>query len=339
MSAIRGLARYQPSVPVVLPAQLQPTPLGKAQLTQIAAAISRRGDSPHTRRNYAIDLDRFFRWLDSEAIAPHLATSDDLDRYRAWLIEPVGADGEGRYAVASANRALVVVRLFYNEAQRRGWLWLNPAAWLRSVRGGSGEVAHPALTLAQLRELLTILDCHASSEIPHVRLSALRDRLVLHLGFRNGLRRAELAALRLRDVGEDGGHPTLLIRGKGRKLRKAKLQPATVRALRAWVEAVELVPTEPLFLAIAKGGRVRRQAISGEAIREIVRRRLAQIGITDPRYGAHSMRSSFITLALEGGAPLQKTQRAAGHADPRMTEAYDRRRDDLDDNASDYIRV
>jgi site-specific recombinase XerD len=339
MTATRALARRQPTPLTVLPAQLVPEPFGKAQLNQIAAAIARRGDSPNTRRNYATDLARFFRWLAVEGIAPHAATPDDLDRYRAWLIEPVGAEGAARYSVASANRSLVVVRLFYNEAQRRGWLWLNPAAWLRSVRGGSGEVAHPALTLAQLRELLAGLDREVASEEPHVHLSALRDRLVLHLGFRNGLRRAELSALRMRDVGEDGGHSVLIVRGKGRKQRKAKLQASTLRSLRAWAEAVELTPADPLFFQVAKGGHVIRQAISGEAIREIVRRRLAQIGITDPRYGAHSMRSSFITLALEGGAPLQKTQRAAGHADPRMTEAYDRRRDDLDDNASDYIRV
>ena len=53
----------------------------------------------------------------------------------------------------------------------------------------------------------------------------------------------------------------------------------------------------------------------------------------------HSLRHTFITLALAGGAPLHKVQYAAGHADPRTTERYDRQRDNLDDNAVDYVKL
>jgi len=320
-----------------LPAQLQPQPLSRVQLEQLAAAIIRHGDSPHTRRNYATDLARFHRWLSSEGLAPHAATPDDLDRYRAWLIEP-DEDGEPRYSVSSANRSLVVVRLFYMEAQRRGLVWVNPASWLRSIKGTAE--GHPAMTLGQVRELLRVTDAECASEAPHVRLSALRDRVALHLLIRNGLRRSELSGVRVKDFGEDRGHPVLTVRvGKGRKVRQAKMQADSMRAIRAWLDAAELTPADPLLVAVAKGGRVQRQPISGEAIREIVRRRLRLIGVEDPRFGAHAMRATFVTLALEGGAPVQKVQRAAGHASADTTGRYDRHRTDLDDNASDYIRV
>ena len=55
--------------------------------------------------------------------------------------------------------------------------------------------------------------------------------------------------------------------------------------------------------------------------------------------GPHGLRATFVTLALEGGAPLHLVQRAAGHADPRTTERYWRRKEGLDDNAVDYIRL
>jgi integrase len=53
----------------------------------------------------------------------------------------------------------------------------------------------------------------------------------------------------------------------------------------------------------------------------------------------HALRATFVTLALEGGAALHLVQRAAGHADPRTTERYWRRKDALDDNAVDCIKL
>jgi site-specific recombinase XerD len=51
----------------------------------------------------------------------------------------------------------------------------------------------------------------------------------------------------------------------------------------------------------------------------------------------HSLRHTFITIALEAGASLRRVQYAAGHADPRTTERYDRARENLSDNAADYV--
>jgi len=53
----------------------------------------------------------------------------------------------------------------------------------------------------------------------------------------------------------------------------------------------------------------------------------------------HSLRHTFITFPLPGGASLHKVQYAAGHADPRTTERYDRQRDNLDDDAVDYVKL
>ena len=76
----------------------------------LVEAIIRRGDSPHTRRAYALDLQTYATWLASEGLAWDAASPDDLDRYRESLA--------GQYARTTANRRLVVVRALYGEATR-----------------------------------------------------------------------------------------------------------------------------------------------------------------------------------------------------------------------------
>ena len=94
---------------------------------QLLEAIIRRGDSPHTRRAYSLDLRTYAEWLEAEGLAWDLVTSDDLDRYREWLAE--------RYARTTTNRRLSVVRSLYAEAHRRHRIPDDPAARLRGVRG------------------------------------------------------------------------------------------------------------------------------------------------------------------------------------------------------------
>jgi integrase/recombinase XerD len=101
---------------------------------------------------------------------------------------------------------------------------------------------------------------------------------------------------------------------------------------------LELQGDDPLFIEVRKGGHfVSRRPLSDRAVHSIVTRRLRAAGLQV--LGPHALRASFVTLALEGGAPLHIVQRAAGHADPRTTERYWRRKDNLDDNAVDYVKL
>jgi len=69
-----------------------------------------------------------------------------------------------------------------------------------------------------------------------------------------------------------------------------------------------------------------------------VRRRPQSAGI-NADITPHSLRYTFIALALDGGAPLHEVQHAAGHADPRTTDGYDQGMDNLDDYAADYMKL
>jgi integrase len=260
-------------------------------------------------------------------------TSDDLDRYRESLTET--------YARATTNRRLTAVRSLYAEAARRRLMVDNPADRLRGVRGRD-ERDGGALTRGEAKDLLSTTERDLAR--PSRRLIALRDLAILALLIRTGLRRFELATLRVGDLGMTLGHNIITIRaGKGNVRRTVKLPPDVRRTIDAWLAGaaeagLALTDADPMFVEVRKGGRLVTTApLSDRAIHRIVTRRLAAAGL-EP-LGPHGLRATFVTLALEGGAPLHLVQRAAGHADPRTTERYWRRKDNLDDSAVDYVRL
>ena len=299
---------------------------------QILEAIIRRGDSPHTKRAYALDLRCYAEWLEAEDLAWDLVTSDDLDRYREWL--------DARYARTTTNRRLSVVRSLYAEAHRRHRIHDDPAARLRGVRGRD-ERNGGVLTRQEAREVMEAI--HADLHRPSRRILARRDLALVGLLLRTGVRRSEVVSLRVRSLGTAQGHNIATLVGKGNVTRTIKIPTDLQRDIAAWLEAaadagVTLRPDDPLFVEIRRGGHIPgRRPLSDRAVYGVVQRRLLAAG--KEGLGPHSLRASFVTLALEGGAPLHLVQRAAGHADPRTTERYWRRKDGLDDNAVDYVRL
>jgi integrase/recombinase XerD len=302
------------------------------RLDALAAVIIRRGDSPETRRAYAGDLATFVRWLGETRQRWDAITADDLDRYREWLA--------ASYGRATVNRRLSVVRSLYREATRRHVIAEDPAARLRGLRGRD-ERDGGALSRSQARAVLEAI--LAEVENPNRRFAALRDLAILSLLIRTGLRRSELAGLRIGDLGTAQGHDVLNVRGKGNVTRTVKVPVELRRSLGAWLDVARdsglgTEPADPLLVAIDASGRLAgARPISDRAIYDIVARRLRAAGVD--RLGPHGLRATFVTLALEGGAPLHLVQRAAGHADPRTTERYWRRKESLDDNATDYVKL
>jgi site-specific recombinase XerD len=298
----------------------------------LVEAVIRRGDSQHTRDAYDLDLRTYARWLSSEALDWDAVTPDDLDRYREWLA--------GKYARTTANRRLTVVRALYGEAHRRRLIADDPAVRLRGVRGRD-ERDGGALTRQEARAVLEGIRADLGN--PSRGLLARRDLALVGILVRTGLRRSELVSLTVGSLGVAQGHHVLTIRGKGNVLRTVKVPTDIQRDISSWLEAaaaagLELGAEDPLFVEVRKGGHVPApRPLSSRAVYGIVVGRLDAAGVQ--RLGPHALRATFVTLALEGGAPLHKVQQAAGHADPRTTERYWRSKDKLDDNAVDYIKL
>jgi integrase/recombinase XerD len=332
-------APYRNLFPGVAPVALPPSPT-PAMVTAypvidvqpLVEAIIRRGDSPHTRRAYGLDLATYAAWLASDGLIWYAVTPDDLDRYGEWLA--------GMYARTTANRRLVVVRALYGEAKRRHLVTDDPSDRLRNVRGRDDRDGG-ALTRQQAHEVLEAICGDLAYRARY--LLATRDLALVSLLLRTGIRRSELTSLRVASLGSAQGHHVLTITGKGNVVRTVKVPPDVWRMLETWLEAatqagVELAGDDPLFVEVRKGGHIPgRHPLSDRAIYAIVVRRLQAADVLT--LGPHGLRATFVTLALEGGAPLHLVQRAAGHADPRTTERYWKRKDGLDDNAVDYVKL
>jgi integrase/recombinase XerD len=297
--------------------------------------------SPHTRRAYEGDVLLFRHFMDAIGRV-HLAdvTRDDLIAYRAWLMS--------RYAPTTVNRRLSVVRSLFIEAMAQGEITVNPSIHLKQLRVAD-ESPTIALDAFDARILLEKIDCST--------LLGKRDRALLSLLLRTGLRRSEIGPIKLNDLQLQRGHHTLTVIGKGNKRRLAKIPVDVYRDIEDWLIArleaerchldlTELPSGSPLFVEVRRVGRgeqahyraVGESGLTPDAIWYILKRHLIAAGI-HANITPHSLRHTFITLALEGRAPLHKVQYAAGHADPRTTERYHHRKDNLDDNATDYVRI
>lgn len=99
----------------------------------------------------------------------------------------------------------------------------------------------------------------------------------------------------------------------------------------------DLAETQPLFPAMLKGGKVRDQAMSGQSVANIVKQRVAAIGLDASKYSGHSLRSGFVTQAFRAGATHHEIMRQTGHSNPATLEIYSREHDPLLHNAITQI--
>ena len=114
-----------------------------------------------------------------------------------------------------------------------------------------------------------------------------------------------------------------------------KIRVDVSRALTGYLENLgDGNDDDPLFVQVRRGDHPTRDRLSEKGIERLVKSVTLDgvKGLTP-----HGLRATFATLALEEGAPLQQVQYAMGHADPRTTERYQKRKENLDHNAVDYL--
>ena len=166
----------------------------------------------------------------------------------------------------------------------------------------------------------------------------MRNRTIISLMLHTGLRDIEVVRANVGDRGTDGGHKVLHIQGKGREEADAivKLTPAVNKQIDEYLALRENAALDqPLFTSISnnnRGGRLTTYTVSS-----IVKSALRQIGIDDPRYTAHSLRHTAITLALIGGATEAEAKEMARHADISTTMIYSHHINRLEQAAEDRV--
>ena len=276
--------------------------------------------APRSRRIYQQDAKAFASWLIDSALSLQTLRIEDMRRYRLYVSE--------HYKSVTANRMLSVARQILKEQARLG----NVSADVANIKGfkTSNETTHTALSKPEARDLLASIDTST--------IKGKRDYAIVSLLIRTGLRRFECAAIKIGDVKKEQGHYVVKIIGKGDKPATIKIPVDVYRTIHDYLEAASRLnasPSAPLFIQMDKGDHATEEPISGKLIERLVK----SVGLKiNPELTPHGLRATFITVALESGAPLHKVQYAARHADPRTTERYHARKLDLDDNAVDYVR-
>jgi integrase len=268
---------------------------------------------------YESDWRQFDRWCRLAGRASLPSAPESLELYVTWMLTELGRK------VSTAERHVSAIA----HRHRLAGL-LSPVApctreVIRGVRRQRRErpVGKRALSPSDLVRVAR--RCDAGTAL------GARDRAIVVLGFATTFRRTELARLQLSDVSFERRGLAVLLRyskrdqdGKGRLLgvwagRRACTDP--VRVLRGWL-AFRGDWDGPLFCRVQTGDVVKRRSISGEALNEVVKRRVACAGIDSSVYGAHSLRAGAITASAELGRSDQEIMGLSGHASPKVMKMY-----------------
>ncbi len=276
-------------------------------------------DSEHSKRAYRQALTDFLTWWETEG-RPTWSKAL-LQAYKAKLL----ADG---LAPASINLRLAAIRRLVAEAADNGLIPPEIAQGMAKVRGvhTAGTRTGNWLTREQAQALLDAPD--------PTTLKGLRDRAILAVLLGCGLRRSEAAALTLEQVQQREGRWVICdLVGKGRRTRTVPMPSWAKVALDAWVEAAGITGGR-VFRPVHKGGFVNGEAMTAQAIADVVREYARALGLT---LAAHDLRRTFAKLALKGGARMEQIQLSLGHASIRTTERYLGVAQDLTDAPCDHL--
>jgi site-specific recombinase XerD len=271
--------------------------------------------SARTRRAYLLDVQHFIKTLGIASV-DELRQADHkvVIAWERYMREVEGA------ALSTIRRRLAALSSLYKHLVRYGHVPRNPVGEVERPAINRDEGATAAFSKAQARKLL--------DWPPEDTIAGLRDRAILSVGLQVGLRRAEIAVLKVGDLHQNRGYVSLRVSRKGGRRDALVINPQTSARLRAYLEASgHTADVEgPLFRPLKHNGKRRdeRRGMDPDAIDRVVRKYAAALGL-DRGYSAHSMRATFITTALENGAQLEDVQKAAGHRDPSTTKLYDRR--------------
>lgn len=227
------------------------------------------------------------------------------------------------YARASIARRVGAIHTFYRWASLRGAVPNDPSALLGRpkvisrlpvvLRRGEAD----ALVEAPLRGADDRADRPGDEDEPTDRALALRDLAILELMYGSGLRVSEVAGLTVRSVDLD--RQRVLVFGKGAKEREVPVSDPAAEAVASWLEEgrpeLEAGPVEAMFLN-RRGG-----ALGVRDIRRLVGR-YGGSTLSGRRVTPHTLRHSFATHLLEGGADIRAVQELLGHASVATTQRY-----------------
>jgi integrase/recombinase XerD len=269
-----------------------------------------RGYSERTVHLRETHLTRFIRWCAERGLErPQDVTRPVIERYRRHIHHYRKANGEA-LSFATQQQRLLPLRAFFKWLARDNYILSNPASELELPRITRRLPAH-ILSLAEIDAVLAQTAVHG--------LVGLRDRAIIETLYSSGIRRAELANLKLPELDLRNG--TLLVReGKGRKDRYVPLGDRAIAALKIYLDDVRpelVIGADPGNVFIHEFG----EPFDKGRLSDLVKRYLLASGIQTPG-SCHLFRHAMATHMLENGADIRFIQAILGHAQLTTTEIY-----------------
>jgi site-specific recombinase XerD len=306
----------------------------QAAIALLEEDLRRRDAAWRTRRAYRVDLEQFALWAGALGLAPTEVGPRAVRRYVAHLSERSEL-GQG-LAPATTARKLAALRALFASQREHGLIAQSPADLVATPKRPSRLPR--VLRVGEVSGLLESIPVGAPLQS--------RDRAMFELAYACGLRAEELVSLKVSDVDHDGEQ--LRVEGKGRKTRYLPVGEVALEALHGYLERARgALATPPASSArmeagAGRGGHAPEDALflskSGRPLSTSdVRRRLrlwarradlaggAGVGSAGVSGASpHSLRHSFATHLLDGGADLRAIQELLGHASVSTTQVYTR---------------
>jgi site-specific recombinase XerD len=293
-------------------------PLSGRPLDRFLLSLRAKDASEHTLRSYSTAVGAYLDWLAARGVDWRSPGRTDL---RAYLARLVGAG-----ARTSVSQRLAAIRSFHRFAARAGLAAGDP--W--------GSIAAPrlprrlprVLEVDQIEQLLGVIDADEAAAASGRRRDpalasalAMRDRAIVEVAYAAGLRISELAAARLSEIDLSRGEIRVL--GKGRKERIGLLGRPAREALEAYLDDArpELESRRPGGSSDAVFLNQDGAPIGVRGLRYRIDRLCRRAGLPEG-VSPHTIRHSFATHLLDGGADLRVVQELLGHESLATTQVY-----------------
>ena len=270
-----------------------------------------RGLAENTIKAYGRDLSKYLKFLEREGISSlEKSHRREIINYLMGL-KKIGQSEARGLSSASISRNLVAIKMFHRFLVAEGYTKDDPTANMQS-----GMTSAWAWT--RVPDVLTISEVNNLLKKPDRSPAGIRDRAILELLYATGMRVSELTSLKLADLNLEFGYVRCF--GKGSKERIVPFGREALLRMKKYLEKVRPAlakgkAASPLFLTrLGKG--FTRQGL-WKVIKKYARKARLEKKITP-----HTLRHSFATHLLQGGADLRSVQEMLGHSDISTTQVY-----------------
>jgi len=269
-----------------------------------------KGLASNTISAYRLDIEKFFHYLSTNQLSLEQVSPEQLSFYVAWLRGMENT--EFKIGESSIARNIISIRSYFTYLAKEH-KFNNPSSNFKPPK--IGKRLPKALTIDQVMSMLNIVGSDLISS---------RDKALVELLYATGARVSELINLNTLDIStfdsEAGSTTTVKLKGKGGKERVVPIGSYAVAAVNDY-----LVRSRPTLLKVStqkalflnqRGGRLSRQSAWN-----LVANAAQRAGLSD-QVTPHSMRHSFATHLLDGGADIRVVQELLGHSSVTTTQIY-----------------